>query len=208
MFLIHGRRKIRVKKYSYHQAPCDNCKALDIEVEVYKEYFHIFFIPVFPVMEKSTKMRCNNCGQVIRISAVEKHFEGITRNPIYLYSGLILVAGLIVTAIFTIRHTQNEEAAFIASPKIDDVYLMYSKEKTKTPYYFLQVSRINGDSVAVKHNKMMYSSFVSKFDNKDYFMEYEEIVFTKQALKKMLDDDEIRSVKRDYNSSTGFFRSE
>lgn len=57
MFLIYGKRKLRIKKYTDHRNACNVCKSFDLEIKIFKEYFHIFFVPFFPTGTKSSSVR-------------------------------------------------------------------------------------------------------------------------------------------------------
>ena len=206
MLLIFGRRTIRIKKYTENQHYCKSCNSFDLKVNVYKEYFHILFIPFFPIGNKTTKIICNNCGEPYRVEAVQKDYASRTRNPIYLYSGLILIAGLISLIVNANIRTQKEKALYVDNPKVGDVYGIRNNENDSTSYYFLRVTQINGDTVFAYHNKLVYSGFVYKFNDNDYFVREEELVFTKKELKELLDKGQINSVERNYGNYTGFNR--
>lgn len=206
MFVIYGRRKARVKKYTDNRNYCKSCNSFDLNVKVYKEYFHIFFIPFFPLGDKTVKIVCNNCGEPYRSDSVQKEYEKSTKTPIYLYAGLILIAILVALLVNANIKTQKEKAKFVENPKVGDVYLIRKDEKNSTSYYFLRVTQINGDTVLVYHNNLVYSGFISKLNDDDFFDKGEELIFTKQELKQMLDSDEINMVKRNYGNYEGFNR--
>src|SRR5947208_13350230 len=96
MFIIFGRRKARIKKYTDSPEYCKSCNSYELQIKVYKEYFHIFFIPFFPTGHKTVKIHCKKCGEPFRMDTVQKHYQSITRTPIYLYTGLLLFAGIIL----------------------------------------------------------------------------------------------------------------
>ncbi len=206
MFLIYGRRKLRVKKYIDNSQACTSCKAFDLNVKVYREYFHVFFIPFFPTGIKASSIQCNNCGNTIRIDSLQKRYEDSSKKPVYLYSGLILIAAAIFLLINANLNTQKEKRKFITNPKAGDVYRIRDKKDKSAEYYFLRVSKISGDSIFTYHSNLVYSGFVHKLSDDDFFVKDEELVFTKPELKKMLDSDEIQSVERGYDDAEGFNR--
>lgn len=206
MFVIYGKRKTRIKTYTDNRNYCKSCKSFDLNVKVYKEYFHIFFIPFFPTGDKTVKIYCNSCGEPYRIESVQKEYEKSTKSPIYLYSGLILIAGLILLLVNTNIRNQKEKAKFIENPKVGDVYLIRKDENNSTAYYFLRIKQIDGDTVRAYHNNLIYNGFITKLNDDDFFDVGEELIFTKKELKKMLDKDEINSVERNYGGDEGFNR--
>ena len=206
MFIILGRRTLRIKKFTDHRNYCKSCNSFDLNVKVYKEYFHIFFIPVFPTEDKSVKIVCNNCGDPYLVDTLQKDYERSTKNPIYLYSGLILLVFLVVLIVNENIKTQKEKSKFIENPKAGDVYLIRKDDNNSTSYYFLRVTEINGDTIFVYHNNFAYNGFITKFNNDDFFDKKDELIFTKKDLKEMLANDEINSVKRNYGNNEGFNR--
>jgi len=206
MFVIYGKRKARIKKYTDNRNYCKNCNSFDLNVKVYKEYFHIFFIPFFPTGDKTVKIVCNNCGEPYRIEAIQKEYEKGTRTPFYLYSGLILIGSLILLLVNANIRTQKEKAKFIENPKAGDIYRIRIDENNSTSYYFLRVTEINGDTVLAYHNNLVYNGFITKLNEEDFFDKGEVLIFTKKELKEMLDEGEINSVERNYGSEEGFNR--
>jgi len=206
MFVIYGRRKIRIKKYIDNRNYCKSCNSFDLNVKVYKEYFHIFFIPFFPTGDKTVKIVCNSCGEPYRVEAIQKEYEKSTRTPFYLYSGLILIGSLIFLLVNANIRTQKEKAKFIENPKVGDIYRISKDEENSTSYYFLRVTEINGDTVLAYHNNLVYNGFVIKLNEDDFFDKAEVLIFTKKELKEMLDKGEINSVERNYGSEEGFNR--
>jgi hypothetical protein len=206
MFVIHGRRSARIKKYTDNQHNCKSCKSFDLSVKVYRDYYHVFFLPIYPIGAKTAKIHCNNCGEPFRVDAIQKQYESTSRTPFYLYAGPILFAGLILFAIIADMNNQKEKVKFVDNPKVGDVYRIRKDENNSTTYYFLRISQINGDSVFAYHSKLTYYGFITKFNDDDFFVKEDELAFTKKELKQMLDKDEINSVERDYGDNEGFNR--
>jgi hypothetical protein len=206
MFVIHGNRTARIKKYTDNQHNCKSCKSFDLSVKVYRDYYHVFFLPLYPVGTKTAKIHCNNCGEPFRVEAIQKQYESAARTPFYLYAGPIVFAGLILFALFADLNDQKEKARFVDNPKVGDVYRVRKDENNSTTYYFLRIRQINGDSVFAYHNNLRYYDFITKLNDDDFFVKEDKLAFTKKELKQMLDKDEINSVERDYGDNEGFNR--
>ena len=206
MFVIYGRRTSRIKKYTENQQACQSCKTFELDIKVYRDYYHLFFIPVFPVGDKTVKIRCNNCGEPMRLETIQKHYESISRTPFYLFTFPILFAGLIIILVNANLNTQKEKALFVDNPKVGDVYRIRKDENNKTTYYFLRLVRISGDTVVAYHNNLEYNGFISKLNDDDFFVKDEELYFLKPELKQMLEKMEINSVDRNYGDYEGFNR--
>lgn len=206
MLLLYGRRTARIKKYTDNEQSCKSCGVFDLDIKVYRDYYHLFFIPFFPVGDKTVKIRCNNCGQPIRSETLQNHYENISSTPIYLYALPILFAGLIAILINANINTQKEKSAFVENPKVGDVYTIRKDDNNSTSYFFLKLIEVRGDTIVAYHNNLEYHGFVTELNNDDFFVKDEELYFTKSELKQMLENMEINSVERKYGDEKGFKR--
>ncbi|MDR2010754.1 MAG: zinc ribbon domain-containing protein [Bacteroidales bacterium] len=203
MILFYGKRKIRIKKYNDRHVKCDNCNSRGQIFSVYREYFHIFFIPIFPFGIKTINSICLKCNYIFN-GEKRDYYLSITRTPIYLYTGVILVIIFITTVIISNINTQKQKAEYIANPKINDVYLIRQDEDKSTIYYYLKVKNIDADTVELLHSYLQYNRFVSTMSDSDYFVNNEIYRVLKSDLKKYLDSGMINSVERDYSKSSRF----
>jgi hypothetical protein len=202
--LIYGKRKIRIKKYDDFHIQCENCSDCKQRFSVYQEYYHLFFIPIYPASQKSITTICLNCKDSFNDQKV-LHYLSITKTPFYLYSGLILFGLLFISVIYGNINTQNKKLKYVENPKVNDVYLIQSKDQEdNTTYYFMKIKRLNGDTVEVIHNAYEYNRFISKLDTADYFDTSESYLFLKSELKAYLNESKISIIERDYEKKSRF----
>jgi hypothetical protein len=206
MFIIYGKREAKIKDFSDNSNCCTSCKAFDLHVRVYRRYFHVFFIPFMPIGDKRADIRCYECTEPIRTELLKKVYEKYTRTPIYLYTILLLLTVMIGLLVFAGIQEQRDRASWIAKPRVGDVYKVSKRENDATTYYFLRIAEINGSAITVYHNKLMYLSYVNQFNPDDHFVKEEEMHLRIEEVQQMYENDEITSVERGYNFSTGFDR--
>jgi hypothetical protein len=206
MFVIYGKRKARIKRYTDNGQQCHSCNHFDFDVKVYREFYHISFIPAFPVGDKTVDIRCKICGEPLRLESIKKQYESTTKTPLYLFSFPILFIGLVAILINSSINTQKEKAYFVANPKVGDVYSIVKEENNTKSHYFLRLVKINGDTVIAIHSNLAYFDYTSKLSEEDFFVKNDEIYFLKSDLKHMLDSLEIYSVDRVYGNDEGFNR--
>lgn len=206
MFIIHGTKTARIKRFTDNQQICKSCGLFDQNVKVYREYFHVMFIPIFPKNFKTVKIRCNNCGEPLRLDSLENHYTSLTKTPFYLYSGIILFFCLVFFSIFFALKFEREKDTFVATPRSGDVYTVRKDENNKAVYYFLRLNILRGDTLFLYHNNLEYSEYVTKLNDEDFFVKDEEITITKNDLKELLREGSIYSIDRDYDNSNGFNR--
>lgn len=204
MLLIYGRKKAKIKTHYDNTGRCTTCSAHDLKFEVYREYFHIFWIPFFPLGPKDTIVTCTKCGHGNNSSDRLDNYQATTNTPIYLFSGLLLVACLIIWITINTQNVSKQKSAFVASPQVGDIYCMRSEENSSM-YYYLRVARMNTDSIFLYPNTYEYSRPVSILDKKDHFISF-ELYYDQAELNQLLNQGEINSVKREYNESSGYNR--
>jgi len=96
MFFIFGEKRALVKYHSDNVASCSHCNSLGLSFAVFKNYFHFFYVPFFAVDEKEVEVLCLKCKEYDNRNARADHYRQITRTPLYLYTGVILILGVIV----------------------------------------------------------------------------------------------------------------
>lgn len=201
--IIYGRRKIRIKKYDDFQIRCEKCKGYEQRFSVYQEYFHVFFIPIYPSSIKTINCVCLNCHDSFNQEKTN-HYLKITKTPIYLYSGVILFIALIITLLTFNILTQKQKNEYIQYPKIGDVYLISQDYKKDKIFYFLKIKAINADTIELYHGSLQYNRFISNMNDSDYFVKEEIYKILKSDLKNYLDKGLINSVERYYGKNSRF----
>lgn len=98
MIFIGGKASRILEIYSEHFSKCEKCNSSDIVYIVHQSYYHLFWIPIFPVI-KFVGMHCNECQHSIAevYSKIAIKFEEQTKTPFYMYSWPIIV--LLIIAI-------------------------------------------------------------------------------------------------------------
>jgi len=208
MLLLHGHRTARIKIYSDHSQACKNCRSFDLTIAVYRKYFHVFFLPIFAYGEKSAKVWCSACGESFRSDSLLREYEKKARSPLYLYSGVLLVGLLIAGGIIAHIATKSQDAQFVRQPVAGDVYLIRHDASDGPLYSFLKLKALTNDSVFLIRSRYGYNRFVYKFNDEDYFMKEQTVNISRKQLQEMYDQDEIISVKRNYDAGDGFQREQ
>ena len=65
MFLLFGAKTVKtpVKNGLNLRKHCDRCRLLsDMQEHISRQYFTLFFIPVFPISRGESSLVCNRCG--------------------------------------------------------------------------------------------------------------------------------------------------
>ncbi len=196
MLLIHGKKTARIKMASDHHEQCKHCKAFDISVAVFRDYYHFYFIPFLPVGPKYVKAWCHACGQRFGSVAFEKEYENKATTPIYLYALPLVILLIVVFGMFANIWAQKEKANLVQNPKAGDIYLVSKDQNDSTFYYFLKIATVKQDTIGLYHNERLYFSYTSGLQQGDSFVTGDTLVYTRKELEKMLDKGEINDVQR------------
>lgn len=167
-------------------------------------YFHLCFIPVFPIGKKQFEVRCTNCGDDTRSENLIEKYEKRAKTPVYLFSALILAAVIGGYWIYWNSNNQKNRAEYVANPKVGDVYTISEPRNGGTAYYFLRVAEIKGDTVMAIHSSLEYNYFVNIMVGDDYFVKDDTSLYERKKLKGMLENGEIYMVRRNYDKGSGF----
>lgn len=208
MFLIYGKRKVRIKSYTEHSRACYHCKALDLSVAVYRSYFHIFYIPCAPSGPKDAKIYCSNCGAPMMPPDLQQKYENLTKTPFYFYIIPILAGLLVLSGVFVSLQGSKDREQYLASPEVGDIYSVKKSQAGNDLYYFMKVKRVSGDTLFVIQNTMYYNNLPWKLPADDFFESKSELYFLKKEIAQMYRENEIVSIKRDYDQESGFFKEQ
>jgi hypothetical protein len=206
MLFIFGKRTARIGRYIDEDHICYPCKSYDREILVYQPYFHFCFIPVFPIGRRQFEMHCRNCGDDTRLDSVLNVYVSRVKTPFYLFSALILSAGLAIFWFYWDKNNQKQKIEFVKNPAVGDVYTIMKAENNDSRYYFLRIMDLKGDSLLLLHNNLDYGGFVSSFAADDYFVKEDTLILKRKQLLDMLNSAEIFSVERGYSKGSDFNR--
>jgi hypothetical protein len=206
MFVYHGRKVAKIKEFTDNTQYCTSCKSFDLRIKVFREYYHVYLIPIIPIGDNVIDIRCNQCQAPILLESLKKEYAKKAKAPVYLYSLFILFGLLLAWVIYAEQNDKNNTIRFVADPKAGDVYIIKREQTGATSWSFLKAASVAGDTVLVYHNSLEYSGYVSKFNSEDYFESGEKLYYTKKELKQFLDKGEILEVKRGYGEEEGFNR--
>jgi phage FluMu protein Com len=110
---------------------CPNCGTQNsTEIHIYQKWAHVFWIPFFPI-GKAVASQCGHCQQVLKEKEMTSSMQSITQDvksksktPIWTFSGLALLAVLIVYGVIIDKQKDEIYAAASQGAK-ERVKLVY-----------------------------------------------------------------------------------
>jgi len=182
---------------------CPNCASQNsTEVHLYQRWAHVFWIPFVPI-GKTIASQCGHCKQVLKEKEMPSPMQSIARDiksrsktPIWTFTGLALLAVLIVIAVIDDKKNDEKIVQLILAPKAGDVLEMKTAASQYTLY---KVAAIEGDTVLIRQNNMETNKLTGLWKLKEQGDNgYSEDVYAvpKSELKAWFDKGEIMDVER------------
>lgn len=200
--IIFGIRSGSFKPAAVPAASCGYCHSTaTVHLYFARRYFHIFWIPVFPV-GKTGMSECTHCKQSLRqvqmSPTMQNSYNDASRkvktSPKY-FAGLIIICLFVGAATIAAFVGRSNSEAYIQSPKTGDVYEI----NDNGVYTLYRVQAVTADSVSLNPHEYEATSR-KKFRalKRDYPESYAEEVFSlsKQSLKQMFGARQINHVSR------------
>lgn len=179
---------------------CQNCGTHNsIDMHVFQKYAHVFWIPFFPV-GKTGLSQCDHCKQVLKLkemspalTASYDNLKAQTKTPIWMFSGLALVAALVIIGVISNNKKNEKNAQLILTPQVGDIFEVKTKDNQYTLY---KVDEVQGDSVFIQSSNFEVNKITGLDDLKK--KEYSDDIygFSKTELKEMLNKGEILDIDR------------
>lgn len=101
--IIFGTRGSRIGSLQMAETQCDYCEQQHPqEITQFGQYFHIFWIPVFP-MGRRTFAECTHCKRTLRKKEFSQRLKenfinqkSTIKRPLWHWSGILLILGLML----------------------------------------------------------------------------------------------------------------
>ncbi|WP_456315558.1 hypothetical protein [Pseudomonas shirazensis] len=202
MIFYYGTKATNLKNGQIINVDCPNCNTnVSMIYSVFGKYAHLYLIPFFPI-KKLTFAECNSCKktfeQVELPSLIQQKLErekekSAVKTPIWMFSGLFVIAAIVGMAFFSSHQTDLDTATFIKNPKQGDIYFIDSDQGH---YTTMKINQISKDSVNVFLNEMEIDNKTSidKIDiDENYKKQY---TISKKDMLKLYDEKKIYEIKR------------
>lgn len=148
---------------------CVSCgKYGTVTITLFQEYFHIFWIPIFPTAKVCTT-RCSHCKHTLEKKELpwnyHYHYDSLktkTKVPWWTFVGLGCIINFIV---FLIIHDRNRDSTikeYLNDIQKGDVYTMKTYD---SKYVLYKVDSIGNDSIYMKIGK---TEFIGLSDVDEY----------------------------------------
>jgi len=199
--IIYGWKEAHLKSSNSTICTCPNCESKgSMLFSVFSKHVHVFWIPFFPYGKKRYA-ECSHCKISFEYKEMPENLQqeyknllGETRTPIWQFSGVGIIAVLILWGVYSSKMDSEQEQQYLSNPEIGDVYEYKTDEGN---YSTFKISEVFTDSIAIIQNDYETDKIggVSKIDkSKNYSDAYYAI--SKKELKEMYDEKTIFDINR------------
>lgn len=202
MVFYYGTKATNLRNGQIINVDCPNCNTnVSMIYSVFGKYGHLYLIPFFPI-KKLTFAECNSCKKTfeqkelpapIQQKLEREKEKNKVKTPIWMFSGLFLIAAIIGLVSYSSHQTDLDTASFIKDPKAGDIYYLDSVEGY---YTTLKINQVSKDSLTVFLNDMEIGS-KTEMDKIDIDKNYtKKSNISKKDMLKLYNEKKIYEVKR------------
>ncbi|MEI6221913.1 MAG: hypothetical protein WCP97_04035 [bacterium] len=195
---------------------CPSCKQFGLRSTIKQSYFHILFIPTFP-LPKTAFVECLNCHQPLNEDALPDHDRAkvkkdkkAIRAPLYFFSGLLVGTLFLIVSTLYGNYVTNQDSknttAFLQQPMQNDLYVFLVEEEGY-PYALYQLLNRDGEELLLQAGNVSYKTLsdakqaisTGKTAAPDYYYKEKVFVFTAAEIKDKLASGTLLTVIRPSN---------
>lgn len=213
--IFFGSRGKTVSGQIVEGIDCPSCESKQFVTFGVIKYFHLYWIPTFPT-SKTVGIECTHCRRTLidkdlpaELSEEIKATVFKKKNVLPLFSGLIIIACLVLFGVYSVHKDKLQEAAYIEQPLADDFYIVnYTKifpdADQKYKYGLMRIKEVNSGRVEFQVSKIAYNKVSGarkdirnrKASSDDYY-DIEPYYMTVESLPQMRESGAIYSIERE-----------
>ncbi|HPF11598.1 MAG TPA: hypothetical protein PKW08_09540 [Flavobacteriaceae bacterium] len=150
--IFYGHNSTVIKKGKINNVTCPNCNAItSMNFVIWGRYGHLYWIPFFS-LGKTNILECDSCRRTFTVGevpqAIKVKFDFAKQGakiPFWYYSGLMLIAGVILIGIYFARVQKSLEKEYLNEPHVGDVY--HFKDPTSHYYSTMKITGLDGNTL-------------------------------------------------------------
>jgi hypothetical protein len=201
MFFLYGLRSTKGKPIEAKEV-CPSCgKEHTVYVYPYYEYFHIFWIPIFPV-SKQIVVACVSCDKVFNVNKkdLNKDIKSQMKTPKWHFIGLVFMLIFFSYIVYWLSSGQKEAVAnmsyYIENPQVGDVYEVQSGYEE---YTLMKVAAVKNDTIFLRRNKYVVDNYRGIDKLRESYIDsfnLETDLYTKTEMKEKAEANVLRKITR------------
>ncbi len=146
------------------ESSCESCNQSQQLVHIFQKYFHIFWIPVFP-LTKQTILECQHCKKTVLEKEMSSQQKSISqpkrsaaKTPAYMFAGSVLIACLIGWPIYSSDQEKARTQTYVSAPAAMDIAVI---EASKNQFQILKLLSVQNNMISFQIGNYVYKSLYS-----------------------------------------------
>lgn len=203
--IIYGWKDKVIKIYEDSHIKCSECGGYSHIFTVLQSYFHIFWIPFFPLSRKKVVCQCRKCNDTSNTER-QDHYRSITGTPFYLFTGTAIVISFILYSLAGNFRENGNIKKYVNDPQVGDVFMLSTDEyENKITYEFYKIVEVTPDSLFLITNAhYYYKKNIDEIDPDDYFISNDLFVMHRKLLEEYRQHGMVKKVFRNYPATSTF----
>lgn len=212
--IFFGTRGKTVSGQVIEGTQCPNCENQQFITFGIIRYFHLYWIPTFPT-SKTVGIECTHCKRTLvdnelppELAKQIKKTVFNKKNVIPMFSGLIIIACLILYGVYAAQQYDIQEAVYIEQPAVNDLYIVnftkiFTDVDPKYKYGLMRIKQISADQAEFQVSKIAYNKISGvrkdireRKTSSDSYYDSEPLYIDIGKLKSMKDTGAIYSIDR------------
>jgi hypothetical protein len=160
--IIFGGRSKDLDMVYLEDGVCSVCGAHGATLTISQPYFHIYFIPMFPV-GKRMQAKCSACSHIYGAADFTPELQADadaarrrTRSAPVVFAGLAVIVAVIIWVAVDKQVTSYNSKEYLASPLRDDLIVLPVSPDPRFKYEIFRVDGVEHDSVFLSAGTMGY----------------------------------------------------
>lgn len=156
--IIHGSRTRIIGAEQTIDHACTACGQSPVFGSTLQRYFHIYWVPVFPLSRKIA-VQCGHCLKT-EVAAKPTNFR-LAKHPLSSFAGLVLIAVFFAAIWYSNDRDKTVLQVAKLNPHAGDTFIMKVKGETEQELILLKVVSVDEGSVNALMSKSTYRSVLS-----------------------------------------------
>ena len=180
---------------------CPDCKEEGyLEIFGFARYFHLYWIPMFSV-GKAVRVDCRSCETTFKGKKMPKaamiYAEDLkqeVKTPIWHFTGLGVLVGLISLFIIMGRNGDKLEAKYMGNPQVNDTYFL----SLENGYTYWNLIEIEADTLTFESPNVYVESIFDTGEIQEIKdLPMDTIRYSRSDIKWMFDEKDIYRIDRE-----------
>lgn len=195
-------------------AECPSCGTNEYITFGVLRYFHLYWIPVIPT-SKTVGVECTHCKKTLVDKELPPELSKQIKSMIFtkkkvmpMFTGLIIIALLVLFGVFTAQQKNAQDVAYIQNPQVNDIYIvnfnkLFKASDSEYKYGAMRIKELSSAEVELQLSSIAFNKTSGVKDdinaNKasvDTYYEKKTLYIDIAKLKEFQDSGVIYSIER------------